>query len=200
MWIVITMKIPYKYSLAGAVLALAVSGSSQAFQPNWDTVSFKYIEEGDSDITFKGFELEISKLVTKKIYLLGEYEKFSEIYEQVDIDAIALTAGIGYRHSLSYTTDVYVEAGYESLEINATYNGNEESVKDEGYSAKVGVLARWFVETEIDIYVKQFEWDVGTTLLGANVNYYISRQWAVRASYIKSDDAAQWGVGVLFAF
>jgi len=168
--------------------------------PKWDFVQATYATteiDGAGELDLAGFGLSGSKLINESLFLAVSYQNISDTYMGSKLDFNTLMAGIGYRHALSTTTDVY---GIASL-VNADFDTSFDDDDDTGYSLSVGVRSMLTNSFELSgsiAYVDVFDDD--DVSFAINALYYFNANLSVGASYGIADDVDTLGASIRYSF
>lgn len=120
---------------------------------------------------------------------------------QGQYDARGFTLGLGARHPLGGTVDVYAVAGIASLSADLDFPGiGSESDSESGLALTLGVRA--LVSTKVEFEASAARVDLGeaTNTFGGAVRFHATDTFALALSAQASDDASALGLGVRFGF
>lgn len=168
--------------------------------PKWDFVQATYatveIDEID-ELDLAGFAISGSKLITKNLFIAAAYDNVSDTYYDNKIDMTNLTAGIGYRHSLSTTTDVYGIASIINQDIDTSFGGDD----DTGYMLSVGVRSMLTDAFELSGSAAYGDiFDESDTSFAVSAFYHFNANLSVGASYAIADDTDTLAASVRYSF
>lgn len=195
-----------KIKLLAIATAAFFSTATFAQAPSWDLIEVGYAKGdvddlGLSEVSPRGFAIGASKLLGENVFILGSYSMLSDDRFGVDLDLDQASIGLGYRLSLNETTDAYVTASYEYIELGASANGNSASFDDNGYGIGVGVRSRLTEKFEVDGSIGFIDIaDESETALSASAYYYFTDAVALGAHYSITADVSVYGVSLRYSF
>jgi len=122
----------------------AFSTTLAAAEPAWNQIQASYLDssldlDGNS-LSLDGFALFGSAELTEQWFILGNYDSlsFGDSVSRLDFDT--LSAGAGFRKSVSEQTDVFTTITFERVNVEtavAGFGSTDES--DNGFGIGVGV-------------------------------------------------------------
>ncbi len=191
---------------ATSLLASTCAMAEQA--PKWDFVQATYatVEIDDaSELDLAGFALSGSKLINENFFVAASYQNITDdmviLNSKLNLDLTTLMAGIGYRYSLTNTTDVYGVLSLVNADISASYDGEKDGDDDTGYSLTAGVRSMITDSFELSgsvAYVDVF--DDNDTSVAVNAFYHFNANFSVGASYAIADDVDTLAASVRYSF
>lgn len=193
-----------KIQLLAIATAAFFSTTTLAKAPSWDQIEVGYTK-GDiddlSEVSPSGFAIGGSKLLGENVFVLGSYSMLSDDYQGVDLDLDQASVGLGYRLGLNETTDAYVTASYEYIELSGSGNGNSISVDDNGYGIGIGVRSRLTDNFEVDGSIGYIDIaDESETAFAVSGYYYFTDAVAIGAHYSSTADVSLYGVSLRYSF
>lgn len=189
-----------------SLLASTCALAEQA--PKWNFVQATYaaVEIDDaSELDLSGFGISGSKLINENLFIAASYQNISDdmviLNNNLKLDFTTLMAGIGYRYSLSNSTDAYGILSLVNAEVSASYFGEKDSEDDTGYSLTAGVRSMVTDAFELSgsvAYVDVFDDD--DVSFAVNAFYHFNANLSAGASYSITDDANTLGASVRYSF
>ena len=139
-----------KRLLISSLLALTASLSFSTFakSPDYDTLSVSYgaTEFDDTDWELSGFSFSGTKLINDNVFVAGGYASASDDVEfcffgcvEVELTLSELNLGVGYRHAMTSSTDIYAAVSYVKVDVELTNSGNSESNDENGHAIVFGL-------------------------------------------------------------
>jgi len=190
-------------------LSMAVSMAMAENDINWNYVSLSHhsvnvdgvAELGIDDSTFDGFGISGSALLSNNFFITGGYTELSGdiLYFDGDIDTAAI--GLGYRHSISNSTDIYGVVSYQHVNTKIDFGGYSESDSDNATEVDVGV--RSMVSDSIELmgainYVTGYgNSDTGETVSAV---YHFNKSLGIGLEYSHFQDSYGFGVSGIWFF
>jgi hypothetical protein len=197
----------FKMKKVVLVSALLLSlGTAQAEEsPRWDSASISYQSVDIDGDKLTGFTISGSKLLGEDFFVVGSYGNASddiEIYNSsVEVNFNTLSVGLGYRYSISKTTDFFGVVSYEDMEVEASYPGNSESESENGYGLKVGVRSMLSEKVELAGSLQYVDIaDETETAFGVSALYNFTDQFSAGVGYSKADDVDTLSVSAVYFF
>lgn len=183
-----------KRSLMALALLAALPVAAQASGLDYSYLQAGYSSSRLAGVDFDGWNLKGSVAFGETFYGVAGYETGSK--SGVDLDQTQV--GLGYRHGVSDTTDLFGEASYVRDHVTG--------FSDNGWSVAGGV--RSMVAPNVELNGKVTYTDVNNfgKGWGAGVGavYRFNKTWGAFASYDYSDrdgtDLKTWGIGVRASF
>ncbi|RVU84271.1 porin family protein [Leucothrix sargassi] len=174
-----------KKVLIGSALLLSVAATSAFAAPKWDQITGTYsafdIDFDGFKVDFTGFGLSGTKLVTPNLFVEGSLSTVSE--DETGDELLSfneLSLGLGYRHSISATTDIFGVVSYEDAEVEA----EDETASESGYGLKAGIRSMVSPKVELAAEVKYVDIeDVDNATFAVSGDYFFTPQFSVGASY-----------------
>lgn len=193
-----------KVVLASALL-LSLGSAQAAESPRWDSASISYQSVDVDGDKLTGFAVSGSKLLGEDFFIVGSYGNASddiEIYNSsVEVDFNTLSVGLGYRHSISNSTDVFGVVSYEDMEVETSYQGNSESESENGYGLTIGVRSMLSEKIELSGSLKYVDIaDETETAFGVSALYNFTEQFSAGVGYSKADDVDTLSVSAVYFF
>lgn len=193
-----------KVVLASALL-LSLGTVQAAESPRWDRASISYQSVDIDGDKLTGFAISGSKLLGEDFFVVGSYGNASddlEIYSSsVEVDFNTLSVGLGYRYSISQTTDFFGVVSYEDMEVEVSYQGNSASESENGYGLKVGVSSMLSEKFELNGSLQYVDIaDETETAFGVSALYNFTEQFSAGVGYIKADDVDTLSVSAVYFF
>ncbi|MFT6920100.1 MAG: hypothetical protein ACJA2G_002748 [Cognaticolwellia sp.] len=170
------------------------------------TPAFNFIEAGygtadidDVDeVSPSGFAIGGSFLVGESVFVTASYASLGDDVFGTDIDLVTSSIGLGYRLSLTDSTDAYASVSYEYVEADIEGFGSED---DNGYGLTVGFRSRLTEQFELDGSIGYVDIaDESETAVGISGHYYFTPNFAVGLSYSTTADVSITGVSARYAF
>ena len=130
----------------------------------------------------------------------GTVEEGSDEFDYTDI-----RGGVGVKWSVGFSTDIYAELAYESVDfdIGVLVPGAEFDADDQDFGGSLGI--RWMATDDIelrafgrytnhaDVDLTTGEFDTGSTY-GAGMSWQLVRGMSLVADY-EAGEFARWSVG-----
>jgi hypothetical protein len=166
---------------------LSVSTISIAKSPSWNNIGVGYVSVDIEDSNFEptGFTLLGSKLINDNVYLHGNYRLVSEDVNNNDVEISTLNLGLGVRHGLDETTDLFGQISYLNAEIEVDNFSDDEN----GYSLAAGVKSMLSDNFEVMIKATRDSLDgESETAFGIDASFYLNEKVSIGAGYQIADD------------
>jgi len=188
---------------AASLLASTCALAEQA--PKWDFIQASYttIEIDEADwIDLSGFGISGSKLINENLFIAASYNNVSDSFHGFKVDITNLSAGIGYRHGLTATTDFYGIASIIAQDVDTYYDGEgDDGDDDTGYMLTAGVRSMLTDNFELSGSVAYGDiFDESDTSFALNAFYHFNANLSVGASYAIADDTDTLGASVRYSF
>ncbi|AOW75612.1 hypothetical protein A3Q34_01165 [Colwellia sp. PAMC 20917] len=167
---------------------LTVSTLSMAKSPSWNNIGVGYVSVDikDSDFEPTGFTFLGSKLINDNVYFHGKYRLVSEEVYDEDIDLSTWNLGLGIRHGLNETTDLFGQVSYLNAEIEYDNTSEDEN----GYSLGAGVKSMLSDNFEVVVQATRDSLDgESETAFGIAAAFYLNETVSIGAGYQIADDA-----------
>jgi opacity protein-like surface antigen len=178
---------------------ISISSAAMAKAPSWNNIGLGYInvDIDDTDYEPSGFVLSGSHLLNDNVYVHASYQSAEDDLFGDDLEISTLNLGLGYRHSLNATTDLFGQVSY--LNAEAEYSGQSED--ENGYSLAIGVKSMLIDNLEGGISATRVSLDgESETAINVGLSYFINDQFSIGAGYSFADDAKTLAVGVKVHF
>ena len=107
--------------------ALLLSATSAFAGPKWDQVTGTYSSFEIVNVDFDGFGISGTKLIAPNLFIEGGLATASEGDTGADVTFSEISFGLGYRHALNTTTDVYGVISFEDVEIEVGSDSDSEN-------------------------------------------------------------------------
>jgi len=179
--------------------SISISSAVMAKAPSWNNIGLGYInvDIDDTDFEPSGFVLSGSHLLNDNVYVHALYRSAEDDLFGDDLEISTLNLGLGYRHSLNATTDLFGEVSY--LNVEAEFSGQSED--ENGYSLTVGVKSVLIDNLEGALSATRDSLDgESETAINVGLSYFLNEQFSVGVGYSFADDAKILNVGVRFHF
>lgn len=166
---------------------LSVSTISIAKSPSWNNIGVGYVSVDIEDSNFEptGFTLLGSKLINDNVYLHGNYRLVSEDVNNNDVELSTLNLGLGVRHGLDETTDLFGQISYLNAEIEVGNFSDDEN----GYSLAAGVKSMLSDNFEVMVKATRDSLDgESETAFGIGASFYLNEKVSIGAGYQIADD------------
>lgn len=188
-----------------STLLLSMGSAQAAESLNWNKVEGSYHKlDADGD-DLSGFGVAGTVDLNNNFLVDVSYKKSSdditEYGESLDVDYTVLSAGIGYKLSISETTDAFGVLSYEEVKVDVSYQGYSEDISGDGYGAKLGIRSMLFEQFELTgsiQYVKiEDENETGLELSGL---YHFSQKFAAGFAYNSIGDMDTTSIKAVYFF
>ena len=194
-----------KKVLLATALLLPFGGLQAAETISWDYAGVSYQQKDVLGEDFKGLGFTGSKLLGNSNFFVNGSLSFTsaddEFFgETIDYDFNTISAGLGYRHSVSKTTDVFGVVSYEDAEIEVSYAGESESESEDGHSFKVGLRSLVTDSFELSGSINYVTFEESETGFTLSAMYHINHIVSVNVGYDKLDDLKTTSLGAVFFF
>lgn len=190
-----------KLIITSAIL-LSVTSVHAAENVQWDKASASFVTAKEGIIDLSGFAFSGSKLLDESIFVQGRIESTSDYVSvddvNLDIELSRFTAGLGYRHAISNTADVFGLVSYENFEVTASVpvDGLTISVGERisGMSFEFGLRAHLNANIEAGASLKHWRMDLNDGENGTETNlnfyadYHFNDQYSIGLSRSKVSD------------
>lgn len=133
-----------KTLLASALLLTTISAHA-VDAPHWNQASLGFVSVGVDGLedNFTGLSLHASVLATDNVFFVLASESADQDIivsgQTVDAEISRGGLGVGYRHGISDTTDIYGQISAVNYEIKATIDNTSVSVDATGVSTELGL-------------------------------------------------------------
>ena len=194
-----------KKLLLASALLLSV-GSVQADQsPKWDSVGISYQTVDIDGDELSGFGVSGSKLLGEDFFAVASYSYAGdeiEIYNSdLDLDLYSLSAGFGYRYSLTQNADIFGIVSYESMEAEVSYEDESESETENGYGLQIGVRTLITEQIELGASIHYIDIaDTTETAFSASALFNFTDQFSAGVGYNTVDDVDTLSVSAVYFF
>ena len=195
-----------KTLLASALLLTTVSAHA-VDAPQWDQASLSYVSADLGEgVDLSGLAIAGTKLINENVFLFGRFELTND---NVSVDGdkyraelSRLSAGAGYRLSVTESTDLFGKASFEhySTETSVKYNGAKIDVENSytGFGVEVGV--RSFVVENLELGATigfinmrsdddEEDENDSDTALNLMADYHFNDKFSLGVAHSKFDDA-----------
>lgn len=195
------MEKSFKKSIIAAAL-VCVAGSAQAEQaPRWDFISASYISIDMEDLEPTGLGVSGSKLLSEDLFAVASYSMASDDYAGVDIDVDTFSLGLGLRHGLSATTDLYGVLSYEKWDVDASAGGFSQSASDDAIGLEGGLRSMVAENLELSGFVGAIaNSDDSEAVFGVGARYFFNHNLAAGLGYETSDDVDTTSLSLSYFF
>ncbi len=192
-----------------STLALtALFSSSAAFAadnaPQWNTIQASYLSTSIDDsegIDPTGFGIAFTSLVGENVFITGSYNTVGDDVYGMDIDFNTANIGLGYRHELTGSTDLFVKATFESIELEYSGWGESDSEDDTGYALGVGLRSMITPNIEFSGELGYLTYDdESEATVNVSAFYYINTEFSIGATYYMNDYWDETGIAVRYNF
>lgn len=199
------MEIKMKKVVLASALLLSTGSIQAAESVRWDSASLSYQSVDLDGDKLTGFGVSGTKLIGEDFFIAGSYSSVSDDVEisgsKVDLDFNTLSVGLGYRHSISNSSDVFGVVSYEDMEVEASYQGNSKSVSENGYGLTIGVRSMLSEKIELSGSLKYIDIaDETETAFGVSALYNFTEQFSAGVGYSKADDVDTLSVSAVYFF
>lgn len=197
-----------KVILASALLCTAGLAHG-AESPEWNQLSVAYQATDFDGESMTGFALGGSALLSDNVFVVGAYSQVSDDIEifgdifsaEYELNYNTYSLGLGYRHAISQSTDLFAAVSYEDVELEEEANNFSSSASDDGYGLTVGF--RSMVSNSFEIsgslgYVSIEDDSETTATIGAD--YYFTENVSVGIAYAAADDVDSALMGLSLSF
>jgi len=189
-----------KLLLSTLCIAGFSSGTAFAEQaPKWDFVQASYmkVDIDDTDIEPSGLAIDGSALVGQDIFVMGTYAALSDDIFGTDIDFNTMSLGLGYKHSVNNTTDVYGVLSYEYAEVEA----DGDDIDDSGFGLTAGVRSMVTDQVELSGVISYIDIaDDSETSFGVGADYFFTPEFSVGVAFSTSSDASTTAINARYSF
>jgi hypothetical protein len=174
------MEIKMKTTLLSSALLLSVAATSALAAPKWDQVTATYSSFEVGVVDFGGFGVSGTKLITPNLFIAGGLATTSEDDTVLDTTFNELSLGLGYRHALNNTTDVYGVISFEDLEAETDFGSDSEN----GYGLKAGIRSMVTPKVELagEIAYVDIE-DIDDVTFSISGEYFFTNQFSAGIGY-----------------
>jgi hypothetical protein len=189
-----------KSAVLGAVAAL-VAGPALADGFSYNNIEARFIsteiEDVEPGVDLEGDGFAISGNVEFGSTIHGFGSIGGTEYEDT-IDVGALTAGLGFNHSLAPALDLVSGVSYERLKVEVDGGRSIE----EGFGLNAGLRGRVGDKVELTAGLKYVDFgdDLDDTTIMAGGRYYFSRNFALGLDYSENDDGDTWALAFRYDF
>jgi opacity protein-like surface antigen len=121
--------------------------------------------------------------------------------DRVDFDFNTLSVGLDYRYAISQNSDFFGVFSYEDVEVEASYQGDSESVSDNGFGLTVGVRSMLSEKFELSGSIQYVDIaDETETAFSVSALYNFTDQVSAGVGYSKADDEDTLSVSAVYFF
>lgn len=194
-----------KKLLVASALLLSMGAVQASESPQWNKLEVSYQQLDDGVDELSGFGIAGTALLDENIFADVSYRSSSDsvnVYgDDYDLEYNVLSAGIGYKHSISQTTDVFGVISYEDIEVAVKYNGFSEDVSGDGYGAKLGVRSMMSKQFELmgSIQYVKIEGE-NETGLELSALYHLNEEFSLGVAYETIGDLDTTSVKAVYFF
>ena len=141
-----------------------------------------------------------SALLGSNVFITGGYASIGTEIEGVDIDLNSTSLGLGFRHALTGTTDLFGVVSYQKAEVEISVDGEGFSVDGNGHGLELGVRSLLTSQFELAAKLQYVDIeDEGETGFSISGLFHINDTFGVGAGYATADDVDTVAlIGVLF--
>ena len=190
-----------KQVVLASALLLSLGTAQAAESPRWNSASISYQSVDIDGDKLTGFAVSGSKLLGEDFFVVGSYGNASDDIEGIEFDFNTLSVGLGYRYAISQNTDFFGVVSYEDVEVEVSYQGNSESVSDNGYGLRVGIRSMLSEKVELSGSLQYVDIaDETETAFGISALYNFTKQFSAGVSYSKVDDVDTLSVSAIYFF
>ena len=190
-----------KQVVLASALLLSLGTAQAAESPRWNSASISYQSVDIDGDKLTGFAVSGSKLLGEDFFVVGSYGNASDDIEGIEFDFNTLSVGLGYRYAISQNTDFFGVVSYEDVEVEVSYQGNSESVSDNGYGLRVGIRSMLSEKVELSGSLQYVDIaDETETAFGISALYNFTEQFSAGVSYSKVDDVDTLSVSAIYFF
>lgn len=195
--------------ISGVTAIAAFSANTFAASPAWNFVEGAYvkadIEGEDFESEPDGFGATASFLLNENIFVMGKYSRLSDdirvLNGDVDMNYNQASLGLGYRHPISATTDIFGAVSYEYIELEADGFGQSDSTDEDGYGLAGGIRSMLTNNVELNGTLAYVDIDdESETSLGLSAYYYFNTNFAAGLGYTFGDEADTYQASLRYAF
>ena len=181
-----------RIKLITSTLFLILGSANAADKPNWNTAGLSLNLSDLETQELEGFGISGSKLMTNKVFITGSYNSVGTAVDtfvgttltSVDIDLNMLSMGVGYRHAVAPTTDLFGVLSYENIEAEASLGSFSDSDDNGGIGITVGVKAAVTSAIELTASAGIVEIDdLSESRTKISGKYQINNKFSVGAGY-----------------
>ena len=215
-----------KKLLIAAALSVSAFSATANNNPNWDYVdvsyaSAKFDDLGLGDDKLKGFSLTGSKKVADNAFVFASHISVSndfkenisedgfEMKTEADLELSLTSAGVGYLHNLSKTTDAFFTLSYEEVGFDTTYKATygDEVFRDSGDESEngygIGLGIRTVVMENVEMLgqIKRIDIDdEKETSITLGAKYFIKDNFSAGLQFNKIDDLKTTSLHLAYHF
>jgi len=198
------------FSLGSLLLGLAPLASAQESSLSYSYITasysfFQFDDAGiDDSVDLNGFSLDLSYEVANRIFLWGGVSIGSGdvdfLGENIDVDYTEFAGGLGAYVPIQPNIDIFGRIGILSGEVDASFEGIEESEDDTGLTGSVGlrILITPQLEGVLQAGVAVLDDTVFTP--SAGLLYYVTPQLQIGIGAGFSDEVNTYSVGGRYHF
>ncbi len=177
--------------------------------PNWNFVEAAYLtgelDGFDQEIKPKGVGIKASALIGKNVILGVTYSTVSEDVDlfdtSVDVDLNQAAVSVGYRYGASKSTDIYIAASYQYMELEGSAYGYNDSIDENGYGIELGLRSMLFESFELAGALGYIDINgESETAFSVSGYYHFSRQFAIGIGYSATEDVDLYNASLRFSF
>ncbi len=163
----------------------------------WTQVSASIASVNIDDYSLSGLAASGTKLITDDVFIAGRFESTSETLEgtNVEIGLFRVSLGLGYRHAISDSTDLFGKVSYEDYTVSATTTTSsgytiETSTSTSGSALEAGLRSLVTEDIEIGASITRLSID-GDSDTGLNLSaaYHASEKHSFALATSQYDDA-----------
>lgn len=182
-----------------SLFLLLITTGVQAQTPSFDYIDFGYVRFENLLVDANGFELKVSKQVSKSVYLTGNYFDVST----ENYSSKSTSIGLGYKFNLSNFTSLFAELNYLNTKLEASdilSNNNIESyeVDSSSFGTVFGVRHNLSEKTEILFAVNRVDsQDSSTNLIFAG-NYDFNDDFKVYSNFEFRSGYRKFSLGIRY--
>lgn len=193
-----------KSTLLASLLGLLSVNAVAAVSPTWNYAQLGYIQtdiDGLSELDPNGLMVFGSYELSEHFFIAGSFASLSDDYQSVEVDLEQGTAGLGYKYSMTQSTDWFVALSYEyaSAEVDTPFFDNKED--GHGVGIMTGVRSMVLDQLELKGALRHVHIEgEGQSSLGLGIDYLLSDFAAVGVNYDIGDDANTFGFNLRYNF
>lgn len=184
--------------------ALLSTNVLAADMERWDSVEVSHQSITDGEFKAKAVGLSVSKLVTNKVFITGQFSKLthkSDELEGLKVTGNSFGLGLGYRVTASESTDLFATIGHTKESAKATYMGY--SMSETFNSNNLSLGSRTMINDSIEVITTLHALDfTGETTIGFGVKGLIdiSDDFSVGLGFNKAESSQSVSASAVFFF
>lgn len=193
-----------KSTLLASLLGLLSMNAVAAVSPTWNYVQLGYTQtdiDGLDQLDPNGLMVFGSYELSDNFFIAGSFASLSDDFQSLELDLEQGTAGLGYKYSMTPSTDWFVALSYEYASAEVDSPVYREKEDGHGVGIMTGVRSMVLDQLELKGALRHVHIEgEGQSSLGLGIDYLISPFAAIGVNYDIGSDANTFGFNLRYNF